>query len=687
MKTISPESTESKDQVKDREPVDQLHPEINTGTSEVMPPVALPEKSSALSDSKRLNVPKVSKTWLMALAAAGLLLVPSTIYLAKNKSLEQNRQLEALTVPVEAKTVTEKITASGEVQPIQRVNLSPKNQGRISKLYVEQGDRVKKGQVIAKMESRDLEAQVLQAKARLARAQANLAKLEAGTRPEQIAVAVARLEQAEARLDQLKAGSRTEEIEAAQARLGQAKANLEQVLSGSRQEEIAAAAARLKQAESKLEQAIKGGREEEVAQAQTLLNQAVSQLKDAESGSFQEEIAQAESRIVALKADLELTSERVERYRDLQSEGAIAQDTYDEYVRDDRRVRATLQEAENRLQQLQKSRKAQIEQLKNAVEREKQALQQLSTGARPEEIAQARAAVAEAASQLSQLKNGSRPEEVARAQAQVAEANSQLEQLVNGTRPEEIAQAEAQVAEAFSQLDELRNGTRSEDIIGAIAEVKEAESQVRLQEITLEDSEIRAPFDGIITQRYALEGAFVTPATSASSASSATSTSIVALARDLEVLAKVPEADIAQIKPGQKVEITADAFPDQVFKGTVKLIAPEAVRERDVTLFQVRLSIEEGKEKLQSGMNVDIEFVGQSLDNAVVVPTVAIVTNKGKSGVLIMDENSQPSFQPVTIGPTFANKIQILSGLKAGDRIFLELPKGKKLEDFIKPEK
>jgi HlyD family secretion protein len=650
-------------------------------------PASLPEKSSALSHSKRLNLPKVSKTWLMALATAGLLLVPTTIYLVKNKSLEQNRQLQALTVPVEAKTVTEKITASGEVQPVQRVNLSPKNQGRISNLYVEQGDRVKKGQIIAKMESRDLEAQLLQAKARLARAQANLAKLEAGTRPEQIAVAAARLEQAEARLDQLKAGSRTEEIEAAQARLGQAKANLEQVLSGSRREEIAAAEARLKQAESKLEQAIKGGRQEEVAQAQTRLNQAISQLKDAESGSFQEEIAQAESRIVALKADLELTSERVERYRDLQSEGAIAQDTYDEYVRDDRRVRATLQEAENRLQQLQKSRKAQIEQLKNGVEAEKQALQQLSTGARPEEIAQARAAVAEAASQLSQLKNGSRPEEVAKAQAQVAEANSQLEQLVNGTRPEEIAQAEAQVAEALSQLDELRNGTRSEDIIGAIAEVKEAESQVRIQEIALEDSQIRAPFDGIITQRYALEGAFVTPATSASSASSATSTSIVALARDLEVLAKVPEADIAQIKPGQKVEITADAFPNEVFKGTVKLIAPEAVRERDVTLFQARLSIEEGKEKLQSGMNVDIEFVGQSSENAVVVPTVAIVTNKGKSGVLIMGEDSQPSFQPVTIGPTFGNKIQILSGLKPGDRIFLELPKGKKLEDFIKPQK
>ncbi|MGL5511032.1 MAG: biotin/lipoyl-binding protein, partial [Microcoleaceae cyanobacterium] len=369
---------------KDKEVLDQLNQE---NTSEAVE--QLPSLTKEKSSGSGLNRPKVSKTWLMALVTAGLLLVPATIYLTKHKSLEQDRQLEALTVPVEAKTVTEKITASGEVQPVQRVNLSPKNQGRISNLYVEQGDRVKKGQIIAKMESRDLQAQLLQAKARLARAQANLAKLESGTRPEQIAVSVARLEQAEARLDQLKAGSRIEEVNAAQARLAQAKANLEQVVSGSRQEEIEVAAARLKQAESKLEQAIKGGRQEEVAQAQTRLNQAISQLKDAESGSFQEEISQAESRIVALKADLELTSERVERYRDLQSEGAIAQDTYDEYVRDDRRVRATLQEAEDRLQQLQKSRKAQIEQLKNGVEGEKQALQQLSTGARPEEIAQA----------------------------------------------------------------------------------------------------------------------------------------------------------------------------------------------------------------------------------------------------------------------------------------------------------
>ncbi|RMG14154.1 MAG: efflux RND transporter periplasmic adaptor subunit, partial [Cyanobacteria bacterium J055] len=242
---------------------------------------------------------------------------------------------------------------------------------------------------------------------------------------------------------------------------------------------------------------------------------------------------------------------------------------------------------------------------------------------------------------------------------------------------------EAAVAEAEAQLAEVRNGTRVEEIDKAEAAVAEAEAQVRFYESQLEDSIVRAPFTGIITQRYADPGAFVTPATSASTASGATSTSIMALAKGLEVLAKVPEADIGQIKPGQTVEIVADAYPDEVFEGRVKLIAPEAVRERDVTLFQVRLDIETGQEKLRSGMNVDLTFLGEKIDNALVVPTVAIVTKKGQTGVLIPDDENKAQFREVTIGATIGNKIQILEGVDAGDKIFLGLPEGQKLEDII----
>ncbi|KKD36891.1 efflux RND transporter periplasmic adaptor subunit [Limnoraphis robusta] len=518
--------------------------------------------------------------WLIGPVSTVLLAVPVSVYWVQNRVQVTPELIETLTVPVEAKEITVRITASGVVQPVRRVNLSPKTQGRLAQLYVEQGDRVQVGQLIARMESGEIEAQLLQAKAQLVRVKANLQKLKTGSRPEEIAAAEARLNQTQARLAELEAGTRSEEI----------------------------------------------------AQAQAKLNEAEARLADARSGSLEEEIAQARSRIEANEAELELANERVNRYKNLREQGAISQDELEEYRQNERRLSAIVEESQRRLEQLQQSRKTQIEQLQATVDMERQALRQLQNGARPEEIAQV--------------------------QAEVAEAQSQLNELLNGTRPEEIAGAEAEVAEA--------------------------EASVQYYQTQLKDTEVRAPFAGIIAQRYAVEGAFVTPATSASDATSATSTSIVALAKDLEVLAKIPEADIGQIKPNQKVEIVADAYPDQVFAGQVQLIAPEAVKEQDVTLFQARIEISTGKEKLQSGMNVDLKFVGETLKNSLVVPTVAIVTHQGETGVLMPDEENKPEFHPVTTGSTLGNQIQILQGVQTGDRVFVELPENQTLEDIIK---
>ena len=575
------------------------------------------------------------KRWAVGLVAAGLLAVPTTIYIVKSRSQPKVDAIATMTVPVEAQNLTVRITSSGTVQPVQRVNLSPKGSGRIAELFVEQGDRVAAGQIVARMESRDVEAQLAQAKAREASVRAKLAQIEAGNRSEDIASARARLEQAEASLAQVQAGSRVEEVAGARARLQQTQAGLQRLRAGSRVEEVSQARARLAQAQARL--------------------------ADAQTGSVKQEIAQAQTQIDSSKAQAELTAQRVERNRPLVEEGALAKDKLDELIKENRTAQAKLIESQKRLQQLQESRESQIKQLQAAVQVEQQALKQLQNGTRSEEIAQAEAEVAEARSKLAQVENGNRPEEIAKAEAAVSEAKSQLAAQENGSRPEEIAQAQAELAEA--------------------------QAQVRFQEVQLEDTKVRAPFPGIITQRYAIQGAFVTPATSASEATSATSTSIVALAREVEVLAKVPEADISQIKPGQVVEIVADAYPDKVFKGGVKLIAPEAVKERDVTLFQVRVAIDTGKDVLQSGMNVDLRFVGEQLSNALVVPTVAIVTNKGQTGVLVPDEKQQPKFKPVTVGSTIGNKIQILEGAASGDRVFTELPQGKRLEDIIRNQK
>jgi HlyD family secretion protein len=245
-----------------------------------------------------------------------------------------------------------------------------------------------------------------------------------------------------------------------------------------------------------------------------------------------------------------------------------------------------------------------------------------------------------------------------------------------------LEQAQARVTESQRRVDDLRNFPPREDIAQAEARLAQARAQLDGAQIRQDETLIRAPFGGIVTQKFATEGAFVTPTTSASDLSSATSTAIVALAEDLEVLAEVPEADVSLLKVGQAVEVVADAFPDQTFAGRVTLVAPEAIERQNVTLFQVRIELLDGKDRLRSNMNVSVAFIGDQLADALVVPSVAVVTQAGETGVLVPGDNREIVFQPVTLGPQVGNQIQIVDGIAEGDRVFVDLPPGKSLENI-----
>ncbi|WP_242060419.1 efflux RND transporter periplasmic adaptor subunit [Aerosakkonema funiforme] len=613
--------------------------------------------------------------WMMGLIAATLLTASGGAYLFLNRATPKNSDITALTVPVESKNLTLRITASGTVVPFQTVNLSPKATGRVAELLVEQGDSVKQGQIVARMDDADIVAQIVQAKARWEQAKASLAKARAGNRPEEIAQAKARLAQAQAQLAAARAGARPEEIAQARSRLAQVEAQLAAARAGARPEEIAQARSRLAQAEAQLAAARAGARPEEIAQARSRLLQAQAQLTSVQTANPQQ-IAAAKAQVESAQARVDLAKERVNRYQNLQQQGAITRDRFDEVLTDYRTATASVEEAQRRLAQVQNGTSpAEIAQRQAAVAEARQALELLQNGTRREEIAQRQAAVAEARKALELLQNGTRLEDIAQREAAVAEARKALELLQNGTRLEDIAQREAAVAEARQALELLQNGSRPEDIAQAEASVKEAQGRLQQVQVQLEDTIVRAPFDGTITQKYANVGAFVAPATSGSSTASATSTSIVAIARGLEILAKVPEVDIGQIKQGQSVEVVADAYPDKVFKGRVRLIAPEAVIDQNVTSFQIRVALDTGLEELRSGMNVDLTFLGNEVKNTLMVPTVAIVTENGQTGVKVPGTEKKCDFRPVTIGSSQEDQTQILEGLKEGDRIFVDLPK------------
>ena len=457
--------------------------------------------------------------WILGLIS-GSFIVFSIVTYINIKSSQSQGQLEELTVLAEERDLTVKIKASGKVQPIKSVNVSPKNPGRLVKLLVEQGDRVEEEQTLAVMEN--LEVQTQQAQA--------------------------------------------------QANLKQEIANLQ-----TRQIEI----------------------NSQIDRAEAQLRQAIAQLDQAKA-RIPREIQQTKAQLTAAESRLKLAKQRSDRNQYLLEQGAITTDRYDEVANEYDNALANLTELKQKLAQLESTSNPEINRLESAV-------------------------------------------------------------------------VEARLALA-------QNRDSAQDQITALKAAVEA-SQAALKQVEVQygDTIITAPFEGIVTQRYAIEGAFVTPTTSASTSASASATSILALAQGLEVVAEVPEVDVGQLQPGQQVEIVADAYPDRVFLGKVKRIAPEAVVEDNVTSFEVRVTLLTGQDQLRSKMNVDVTFLGQELKDTLVVPTVAIVTQEGETGVMIINEDNKPEFKPVTIGLTLRDKTQVLDGLSTEDRVFIDLPEERRI--------
>jgi HlyD family secretion protein len=207
------------------------------------------------------------------------------------------------------------------------------------------------------------------------------------------------------------------------------------------------------------------------------------------------------------------------------------------------------------------------------------------------------------------------------------------------------------------------------------ASVSAARQRLAQRSVESGDLVVRAPFAGTITNRYADPGSYVTPTTAASATAGATSSSIVELASGLQVNAKVPESDIGRIRVGQRADVRVDAYPDRRIPARVERISPRTEKTNNVTTVKVELAIaNEPGINLRIGMTADIDFDAGRLPPKPLVPTVAIVTENGKPGVLVPGPADQPRFNEVSLGSSSGRDTQVLSGVKPGQQVFLDLP-------------
>ncbi len=326
--------------------------------------------------------------------------------------------------PPDAVSQPNVVSAEAFVAPVQQADLAFEIGGRVVSVEVEEGDTIKKGQTLAKLDDSVLQASLKEAEANLEQTKTLLLVSEA-------------------------------DIAEAEARVVEAQANLAKVLAGATPEEIAEAEASVTSAEAALAEVIAGPTVEDIAQAETRVETTQTQLAQVLAGSRDEDIKAAATGLLQSEANVRL-----------------AQADYDEniYGEPDRAEPFGIA----------------LQQATLDYERTQAEYDKLLNGATDEEIAISRAQVREAEAALAKVLAGATPEQIAQTQAEVVRAEKALARIIAGPTNEDIAIAEANVKTAQISIGRSMAGMESNAgvVSQAEASLNSAQIQVAKTELT-----------------------------------------------------------------------------------------------------------------------------------------------------------------------------------------------------------
>jgi multidrug resistance efflux pump len=436
--------------------------------------------------------------------------------------------------------------------------LSSRLGGRVTHIYIKEGESVRKGQKLVQMEDtaydRTVEAQLEQAR------------------------------EASQQLLETVRGPRIEDIQHQESVLREAEAEYQKLLNGPLPEEIGAARAKLLSAEEQYRKAVAGSRPEEIEAARAADRLAFAKLQESQNGPTAEERNQLAARLAEASSDEALAKKKLDRSQALYNEDAIAAQDLDI-------ARSNFEQAQGRTRDAQ------------------QALKRAQEGTRPEEIRQAREGYRQAHAQLALLLAGTRREDIEAARQDMLAARQNLQLLLRGSRQEDIAAAKARVDQAQAMLLELKRGNRPEDIAKAEASHRSSLLQARSAQENLKERTIYAPFDATVDRVLVADGDLM-----------AANAPVIQLSDPADIWIRVylPEEQLAKVRIGDSAQIEVDGIPGQL-PGRVQSIATkgeftpanlQSPDERGQQVFAVRIGLAAPDPRIKAGMYATIRKVG-----------------------------------------------------------------------------
>jgi HlyD family secretion protein len=335
----------------------------------------------------------------------------------------------------------------------------------------------------------------------------------------------------------------------------------------------------------------------------------------------------------------------------------------------------------------------QLQQAQLGLERARLTMAKAKQGTRPEQLRAARAAADIAHAALKDAKNpGESTRTIAAANLAQAEAavrlaqyqydkiswagqagmtaeGLQLQQATTAyqqakaaydlqTNPPDAALAalEGQVVQADLNLALAEKPVEQVDFDMADLGIRQAEAVVQQAQLQVDYATIRAPFDGIVSELYIYPGSMVGPSVPVASV----------ISSEMEAPVNVGEAQIGLVSPGQNAALALAAFPGQSFPALVTSVAPAA--DSGTHTFIVKVTPADPEGLLRSGMYADVSILAQERAGALLIPRAAVTDVDGQKTVYVVaDGRAEP--RAVTTGLTEADRIEILSGVSAGEQI------------------
>jgi HlyD family secretion protein len=293
------------------------------------------------------------------------------------------------------------------------------------------------------------------------------------------------------------------------------------------------------------------------------------------------------------------------------------------------------------------------------------------------DLVAAEARVAQARAELENTEQGGRAGEIAAIESELKQAQlevetarrdvASLERLVEkkaGTR-QELEAARDRLRKAEAEIEALR--TRRSTLVVqsdrsvAQARLRDAEMAVAAARDRIEQSVIRAPMAGTIYALQARMGTFLTRGALVAN---------VGILDRMRVFVYVDEPELGRVRVGMPVTITWDAKPGRQWTGTVDTVPTEIRPLGTRQVGEVVCIVENSGNELPPGANINATIRAQEAANTLTIPIEALRRENSQTGVYVL-QGERVEWRPVKPGISGVTRVQILEGLKEGERVAL----------------